>query len=407
MMGGHETQVSQVSSLRTTSREIKNMTTATATAPVAIAEQNWKNYELGTYVRGHDGKVWRIVEISTRRSQRGYQVREFVLRNEKGREIRKTSRGITLLVSGRRVRRRRKIAPVRQLLPVAPTVAPTVAQEPEQVEVKDNVIRHAQYPALLAAVTGRNSVWLVGPKGTGKSTAAANVAEDLGLKFYPISFGAQTSEAKLLGYNDATGKVVRTPLREAFEHGGVVLFDELDGASPGVLVVLNACLANDTVGFPDGPVQKHKDFVVIAGANTYGRGGNRAYNGRQQIDDATLDRFIFLKWETDARIIAVKAGVPLSALSAIPAPSAVSLVNYSPETCEEAATSFATFTAKIIAAIAKSGDSSRFDVGSRSIIIGVSLVRHGYSVDDALDACVWRGIDDNIKVRVEAAALAA
>lgn len=402
-MGGHETQVSQVSSLKTTSREIKNMTTATATAPVAIAEQNWKNYELGTFVRGHDGKVWRIVEISTRRSQRGYQVREFILRNEKGREIRKTSRGITLLVSGRRVRRRRKVAPVKQVLPVAQPVA----QEPQQVEAKAGTIRHAQYPALLAALAGRNSTWLVGPKGTGKSTAAAHVAEDLGLKFYPISFGAQTSEAKLLGYKDATGKVVRTPLREAFEHGGVVLFDELDGASPGVLVVLNACLANDTVGFPDGPVKKHPNFVAIAGANTYGRGGNRAYNGRQQIDDATLDRFAFLKWDTDARIIAAKAGVPLSALSAIPAPSAVRLVKYSPEAREEAATSFATFAAKIIAAIAKSGDSSRFDVGSRSIIIGVSLVRHGYSVVDALDACVWRGIDESIKVRVEAAALAA
>jgi cobaltochelatase CobS len=53
-----------------------------------------------------------------------------------------------------------------------------------------------------------------------------------------------------MGYMDAHGKLVRTLLREAYEHGGVFLLDEIDAGNPGVLTVLNALLANGQVGFP-------------------------------------------------------------------------------------------------------------------------------------------------------------
>lgn len=50
----------------------------------------------------------------------------------------------------------------------------------------------------LRCVAARVNVWLVGPAGSGKTSAAENVARDLGLKFYSKSVGPQTSESALL-----------------------------------------------------------------------------------------------------------------------------------------------------------------------------------------------------------------
>jgi cobaltochelatase CobS len=37
--------------------------------------------------------------------------------------------------------------------------------------------------------------------------------------------------------------------------------------------------------------KKHPDFICIAAANTYGRGADRQYVGRNELDESTLDRF--------------------------------------------------------------------------------------------------------------------
>ena len=46
---------------------------------------------------------------------------------------------------------------------------------------------------------------LVGPAGSGKTTAAKNVATALGLRFYPKSMGPATDEFSLLGYRKCRG----------------------------------------------------------------------------------------------------------------------------------------------------------------------------------------------------------
>lgn len=170
------------------------------------------------------------------------------------------------------------------------------------VEGKTNVIqglRHKQLEQLIKYAMLRLSPLLVGMAGTGKTHAAEQVAEALGLNFYSISVGAQTTKTDIMGYMDAGGNYVRTHFREAYENGGVFLMDEIDAGNANVLITINAALSNGLSAFPDAMIKKHDDFVFIASANTFGNGANRQYVGRNQLDAATLDRFALIEWLID------------------------------------------------------------------------------------------------------------
>lgn len=159
--------------------------------------------------------------------------------------------------------------------------------------------QHKDFPDLLALANLRLNVFLVGPAGGGKTSAAEKAAEALGLEFFLQPMGPGVTESRLLGWMDANGQVVRPLFREAYENGGVFMADEMDNSNASALTTLNGALANGVVGFPDGMVRRHKDFIFIGGANTYGRGADRMYVGRQQLDGATLDRMATLNWDYD------------------------------------------------------------------------------------------------------------
>ena len=158
---------------------------------------------------------------------------------------------------------------------------------------------HKQFSQVLKVAASRLHIWLTGSAGTGKTTTAEQVAKALNLPFYCVSVCAQTTESKLLGYNDAHGNFSSTIFFEAYKNGGVFLLDEVDNGNANVLSVLNSALANGVCAFPCGMVKKHPDFICIAAANTIGSGGNIQYVGRNRIDAATLDRFIFINFEID------------------------------------------------------------------------------------------------------------
>ncbi len=159
--------------------------------------------------------------------------------------------------------------------------------------------RHPKADLLCKVVHRRVPAFIVGPAGSGKTTAAEQVATALGLSFYVQ--GAATGSHEFLGFIDAHGVYQSTPFRHAFEHGGVFLADEIDSSDPAVLLVINSALANGVMSFPDSvnPVRKHADFRFIAAANTYGTGADREYVGRNQLDAATIDRFAFINWDYD------------------------------------------------------------------------------------------------------------
>lgn len=158
-------------------------------------------------------------------------------------------------------------------------------------------------------VSYRRNIMLVGPAGGGKTTGTSLAAERAGLAYFEESMGPQTSKWDLVGYRSPDGLYVPGILREPYEHGGMLCLDEMDAANPAVLTVINSAIANGHCSFPDGRVTRHPDFVLVACANTFGRGADRLYVGRQQLDAATLDRFVVVEWEYDERAERVWAGV--------------------------------------------------------------------------------------------------
>lgn len=165
---------------------------------------------------------------------------------------------------------------------------------------------HEKFTDVLRVVSEGLFPWLTGGAGVGKTTIAQQVAEVLNLPFDAEGFCAQSSKSELKGYKDGNGLYNSTKFRERFEQGGVYLLDEIDGANPNILLALNSALSNGFMAFPDGTVKRHKDFVAIACANTYGNGATAEYVGRQVIDGASIDRFVKMDIPIDT---SMEAGV--------------------------------------------------------------------------------------------------
>jgi len=161
-------------------------------------------------------------------------------------------------------------------------------------------LQHFQFPDLVKMSSTGLNIFLVGPAGSGKTTAAINVAKALEVEFHFT--GAIASEFKLTGFINANGGIVSTEFRKAYENGGLFLFDEIDASYPQAVLAFNAALSNNYMDFPDKRITRHEKFYCIAAANTYGQGADRQYVGRNQLDAASLDRFVFIDWKYDEKL---------------------------------------------------------------------------------------------------------
>lgn len=171
------------------------------------------------------------------------------------------------------------------------------------------ITHHKLLPRLLAASQVRNrkgqrgNIMLTGGAGSGKSHAARQVAEILGVPFYYL--GMTLMPSNLIGYaNPHTGEWTQTPFTKAFIEGGVIVLEEMDGWSANATLAANAPLANGYITSPDGVMhQRHPDCIVIACTNTFGTGATMEYVGRNKLDGAFLDRFgVRINWEYDPRL---------------------------------------------------------------------------------------------------------
>ena len=158
---------------------------------------------------------------------------------------------------------------------------------PEHGELEE--VTHEEFETVLNFVMMNEPVMLIGPAGTGKNVICKQISKILGLDFYFSN--AVTQEYKLTGFIDANGTYQETEFYKAFKNGGVFMLDEIDASIPEVLVILNAAIANRYFDFPNGKIEAHENFRVVAAGNTYGLGASYQYVGRNQLDGASLDRF--------------------------------------------------------------------------------------------------------------------
>lgn len=241
-------------------------------------------------------------------------------------------------------------------------------------------VQHPRFEDMLKALSARLpngrrlNVWLHGPAGTGKTSAAKACAQALGLAFYMT--GAIETAYAVLGYVDANGKTVRTPFREAWEHGGVMLFDEADGNHPNASCAINGAIDGPVCAFPDGMVDRHADCVIVAGANTNGRGGSAKYAGRMKQDAAFLNRWVMMDWPHSDELETAIAGT------------------------DKVATKWLVIV-RAYRKAAKTQKIEGLEVTTRSTLDGIALLRAGLSEGKAIEWAIRKGLVDAAWDRVE------
>lgn len=157
-------------------------------------------------------------------------------------------------------------------------------------------MRHKQYSYVRTLVEANMPVLLSGVAGTGKSTLAKQIADDLGIGFASVSCTKQMSVNALLGFISINGVYIPSQLRKAYESGSLFLLDEIDAADPNVLLCLNT-IENGFISFPDGIVEAHPDFRLVATANPFD--AHSTYTGRSKLDFSTIDRYFIVEIERD------------------------------------------------------------------------------------------------------------
>jgi len=195
------------------------------------------------------------------------------------------------------------------------------------------------------------------------------------LPFYAFSVGMQTTKTDLLGFVDAHGAYRESVLYQAYKNGGLYLLDEIDAGNSNVLTILNAMLANGQYIFPNGErVERHADFICFAAANTFGRGADRQYVGRNQLDAATLDRFVVKEFDYDEQLERVLTG--------------------NDDWCSR------------VQAYRKAAYSlkERVVISPRASIKGATLLAAGFKLSEVEQMVVWKGVDSQIIQKIKTAA---
>lgn len=244
----------------------------------------------------------------------------------------------------------------------------------DEVKILDEEPRHFLFPEILTTVNAGIPSALIGPAGSGKSTVCEQIAKALNLKYYLQN--SVSGDHQLSGYKDAHGNYQTTSFRTAFENGGLLLVDEVDTSDAGALKWMNTALANGHAMFPDKaePVQCHKDFRIIIAANTFGNGADRMYVGANQLDASTLDRFVFFDFSYDEKLEMILSGNK----------------------------NWATRVQRLRAAALK--EKARIVISPRATINGAKLLSAGWRQDIVEQRLIWKGIDDELKKRIQKAA---
>ena len=190
----------------------------------------------------------------------------------------------------------------------APVAVHVTMRDASGTERTSTGAQHAMFPTLCKLASVRNGVtghvdgiMLSGEQGSGKTTGCRMLAEVMGLDWH--FNGAISFPHEMLGFIDGAGTYHGTPFRQAYEHGGVYTFDEVDRSDPNALLAVNPHLANGLAVFPDRTIKRHPDCIITATGNTWGFGGDGLYSGATKLDSAFLSRFPRkIAWDIDEQL---------------------------------------------------------------------------------------------------------
>ncbi|QXE87372.1 MoxR family ATPase [Geomonas nitrogeniifigens] len=143
-------------------------------------------------------------------------------------------------------------------------------------------------------------LWISGPTGCGKTDALKNVFAGLHIPTVIVSAKSSTEPDDILGRVQLRGgDTVFVPgdLLQAYQYGYAIIFDEIDGYNPEVIMACHRLLERGVVTLDDGSIIRPASRIYMAAtANTRGDGqGGEVYTATNIFNLASLNRFE--KWE--------------------------------------------------------------------------------------------------------------
>ncbi len=169
-------------------------------------------------------------------------------------------------------------------------------------------IKPAIYEQVKLAVLAGLTPVIFGPAGSGKSRLAKELAHDIGLKFYTLSFSGGLRYSQVFGSQELSEGNTRwtpAPLLQWIQEPCLILLDEIFSCDPEIGIGLNSLLEPDTKAImtPAGLIRVNPACKILAASNSNGRQQNRQYTATTRNDDSLLDRLIppfFMDYDTHA-----------------------------------------------------------------------------------------------------------
>lgn len=160
------------------------------------------------------------------------------------------------------------------------------------------------YDTTLALLFGlhrptRNSIWIAGYAGTGKTRLVLNVCRRLGREVLRVNLDSSITRSDLIGDWSLRGGETKFKyglLPQAMIRGAVLLLDEYDLGNPYVVALFRPVLEEHPrlVILENGGevITPHPEFRVVATANTFGSGDDTGlYGTTQNLSLADRQRF--------------------------------------------------------------------------------------------------------------------
>jgi MoxR-like ATPase len=165
----------------------------------------------------------------------------------------------------------------------------TVNSEPKRPPCRKLFVTPPFFDELEAAAACGFHVALMGPRGTGKTTAIKALAARNGKQLHVIQVHADLTTEELrgeAGLRDGNSTFQRSPVVTAAERGDWVLLDEANLGRPGVTAWMNNVLDDDGVL----SIPATGELIPVAGGFRAFFCFNAGYQGTRELNQALVDR---------------------------------------------------------------------------------------------------------------------